>query len=994
MSDRFSRSGTILSALTWNLRSAGVRVSPAEIEQGAAILSTQLDWSLAELISALSPVFAKRSDQRAMIARALLEIVANPEAVPTVIVELRQPILPSPTPKFQRLRRQLGKLYDFISQPTILAIAALVFAVAALLVGIPGLRSDIFDALITAISTVGAILADPLGKDLAANKSGHDAVFLRHSIVAALLSASIVILGGLLLRWWQRSRPVTTAKAELQALSGDGSTFRVSSLGGDPSPFLTTAQATEIADLIAYRATNPDRRLLDADATLARVLRGDADPLVFKRRRELPLVLLLRDSAAPGQYWNTLPVELQTALQRRGLMLEVLGFPGTLSAQDWSANELATPAELIESMAHGDGWMLTMVFSDHRHFSPQDVTFLTGLTEKGPVIGVDYNDSRLWDGRHFRLIAGGVEIVPATAAAVRQALARTFAPDKSSIASTAEGSDGSVTPRFEGLAQPYAEWAAVCAAIEPMPFALAEQLRQAHTDIVGANDSLAFSLLTNLEGSWVGPEGLRFSPSMRSRLLAFAAETPLRQKAAFEAVLTAAFGREPRGTTASELWRFTRTSAELFSRARSKAKSELQSIKEFGLVDPVAVADLEARLLRPGEEAWPGATASRLTGQLHDAAAGRAREQGGLIRATWSTRVPEMRVRLPALRTTSSKMPVGTFLADGILVCDRANAAETAFGLIDTASRAIETLLASPPLAESGTSPAEIANISAFPTLQEGIITTDSGAMLSFKLSNTVDQGRAVRTLLLRNVDRVPGQGPPILAIFGAPKSFAYAARGSGTIQLVVEDGPTRRANLEARVTALALSSDFILCGTDDGDVISIAIGPELRVEGVRASIGKPISALAATGSDLRGSIIIAADDGSLFETSGLPPDPTAQRTAARAVDEVLPWAPRLLRPFSEWPAGRIAGIAVGVSVAAVGPSGQFHIIGVPVPGDPETYRGGSLLTAPIDEPHDGVAILAVSVDRRRIAVIRERSVEVRPLLYDLPELDDAEQAA
>src|SRR5258708_336268 len=74
-------SPSLIAALAWRLREMRIRASISEIEQAAAVLSTQKQWERDDLCKILLPVFCKRPEQRHLVEAALDEMLREPEPV-------------------------------------------------------------------------------------------------------------------------------------------------------------------------------------------------------------------------------------------------------------------------------------------------------------------------------------------------------------------------------------------------------------------------------------------------------------------------------------------------------------------------------------------------------------------------------------------------------------------------------------------------------------------------------------------------------------------------------------------------------------------------------------------------------------------------------------------------------------------------------------------------------------------------------------------------
>ncbi|TIP25745.1 MAG: hypothetical protein E5X67_23415 [Mesorhizobium sp.] len=1030
---RAAAANSLVQALTWRLRGMRIRAGIFEIEQAAAVLSTQDAWTKEELRLTLLPIFCKRQEQRQLVSTLIDELLARPTPAPAQAKENVDPIEPKkrfetrepprPEPGFwQKLQARIVRFLEIARNPKwmsrVLWLLVAVFLLTAFVVLFPGALSTLGERLAVVAMSVCGVFTDPVGSELiATNDDSKDLAFallVRHGTVAALVASSVVavlLIFGLRNRGETQTDPSRDKQLPPHPTKGDTSVFRVGSLGGPPPRFLTLQLATEIVELLNYRPTESDRWDLDLRATVDRRVRGDMDSLVFEKRKDLPTVVILTDGACDASYWNTIAAEFQTALERRGLVVETFVYSGSLSGINRTdPYRTGTVASALETIAEGRGWMLTTVFGDLRRLSRRDASLLVGLREQGSVLAFDYNDPRLWDSRHEMLENLGIGPHPATGPALRRALASAFAPDRA--ATRQAGVPQVAVAVFETLSEPHAQWASSCAMVEPVSFALAERLRGAHPELSGEGEGLAFSLLARLPGSWIGPEGLRFSAEMRRRLLSRSSATPRDQQFAFLRVLDEAFGEEPTSITAAELWRYTRAQAELFTPRQVRALQDLADIKAGGLIDERKFDDLVQRLRQPGESTEQGTMLLPQRSSRVLALAGRpdtepepdekTAKEPQTVSATWSLGLAEVRVRLSADAT-----PLVAFLPGGrnILVMELdATNPQAIFNRIDAVRGSRESLSLGEPLSRANLGASDFSEMMVFPNAQAGILATRSGRLFSFLQAE--DAGN-INAELLPNLSLAEVRlgteigGAPLLALSTVGNRIACCGQRARTLVVTEmnEGNRPQHIGLPGAITALAFSQvGAVLCGLENGDIFRVAgidsssspdssstsksLSSSESTERI-ASFGYEITALAEFVSEdsNRAATVVALSDGRIV---------FGDVPSLGNAELALPWRPRWLTPFPDRKAALVDDTPVGFSVAATGPNGEFDVAGFPLDDEGYQYRAESLISESVDPSRDGVAILAINAERRRVVVRNGLYLEVRPLLYDLPEPDEA----
>ncbi|TCA23619.1 hypothetical protein E0H70_28220 [Rhizobium leguminosarum bv. viciae] len=999
----------VIQALTWRLRDLRIRVGPAEIEQAMAVLRSQDEWSETELKQVLTPIFAKRQEHRAVVSVLIDEFLTpprqanvDPAGAGETEFKMSSDTPPPPPPRerrWQRFKNRFALVLAAKLTPHVLGVIGALLIVPVLI----GLLSGVVDQLRERIGAVFAglqgALRDPLGNSLVERGADSEnlqvALLVRHAVMSSLAASGILLIF-LALKLTQKKMAPTTRRRDpivRRPSVGDGSVFRVGSLGGRPPPFLDSSLASEIVELITYRQTDRLRKDLDLRSTVDRRVRGDMDSLVFERRKELPTVVILVDAAADARHWNTLAEEFQVALEKRGLRVEALSYFSALSRpSSYASSSSDTVEATLVDLAERTGWILTAIFGDLKRLSGQDIAILAAQREQGPVLAFDYTHPRLWDIRHSHFETMGMGPFPATGYALRRALATAFAPDRGAIRAATSTIAGK--PAFWHLSRPHLEWAIACAMVEPVSFSLAEQLRKAHPELSGPSEGLAFSLLSSLPEGWVSREGLRFAPSIRRELLSKASEIPRELQLAFLSVFDTAFGQEPSAETAGELWRYTRAQAELFTLRQTRALQDLADVKGGGMIDPEAFDDFVGRLRQPGAKEESGtirlrAAIPKLSGLLSNSIPSTRPAAGETQFADWSVGLSDVRIRL-----NGNSSPLAAFFAEGqsFLTIDKGGAEP--FSRVDAVRGIRQTMTQLTSLSNFELTPADFTQIYIFPNGQGGVLAARGGRLFTLLKGSDSDQGWLPNIALQEIKTETDLGDDPLIALSPNGSHIAYARTGSRQIAVVAAaaDERPRTYRTSGALTAIAFSQQGALLGADDaGEIFEFLADDEQPNSSARdasplATFGGPIAALADYyGDDGNRYIVVALVDGRIgIQDPGLSP---------RSFDLLL-WRPKWLTVFSDRKAAVAGSRALGVSIAITGADGEFDIIGVDSGASVGGFDALSLLDNSIEPSRDGLAVLAINPERRRIIVRNGSYLEVRPLVYDLPEAGAEEPAS
>lgn len=425
--------------------------------------------------------------------------------------------------------------------------------------------------------------------------------------VAALAAAGLFGPMLFMLRWATRSQAVVQPRAQSSSSGSSGTTmFRIGLVGGPPPRALDSEGARTIGDLFAYGPGDEERRELDIERSIDAILRSGGMPMIrHPPARILPTVLLLVDEVSSARFWNTLPQEAATALGQRGLDLRVITFPGSLHGYASSSVKtgtgggtvalLPTPAgRAVAATAEDESYTAVLVFSDAANWREEDTALLRGLMTKGPVFWFDDRDRELWDASLDGIRHVGIPIWEATAAGLEEALRSAFAPGRG-VGTKARTAGGALRRRgapelgseLRALLGSAFDWAGHCSYSEPISFGLADRIRR---ELHPRLSWIAFSRLTALPGSLVGPEGLRFDSAVRSYLLAHMAHhEPSRRRDKAVELITSEFAKMrdglPLDAPARAIADLAIARVEVH-RNPDKAVHDLRRLRNDGLVEP------------------------------------------------------------------------------------------------------------------------------------------------------------------------------------------------------------------------------------------------------------------------------------------------------------------------------------------------------------------------------------------------------------------------
>lgn len=1014
--------GLFVSALVFSLRASGMRVSPSEALACLALARSRFEWRRDDLASALAAVLVMRPGDRAALDATLDDLFEEPKsddaagaaalvADKKIVVNHVYPIfkpwwkwlwdcLRTVFARTAPVRRRVTSWVGFLARWLDEGIGSLVLAASVLLVALAGVFLVPREWRPPA-SSVSVSVNDPtLPPQIDLRGRLVDAVLFATSITGlALLIWRAVVLTRLLRRPSASEALPADAPARPQPSVPDDTTFRIGSLGRR-EPFLSVGLAGEIAEIIGYRRGAPDPRRLDLPRTIAAHARG-ADPLHLcaEARRELPTLLILEDARAEAMAWHTLADEFAGILTQRGVYTERIAYPGSFFIRHDGRLTGRPEAEAVEVVVGAPGWTVAIVFGEAQRLARADADFLANVAENGPVIFLDLHDRTLWDARQDALRRRGIRVNEATGRGLRDALAEVFAPDRMFLAHEQPAAAEAERPSLDCDGE-FKDWASDCALVEPISFALAEELRRA--DVAGAaqhpryiglgpeSPTLAFSRLAALPGSWTGPEGLRFDLRLRRKLLGHFESRSLEERRRTWEIVRAAFDRAPPGgTTAAEIRRYAMAGAQLHAGGadRETALDVIFETLDGGLLDPLPIRSFLGGLRFEGQDS-SNAETILLSGEPHraenrrrllgSAASERGyRAHGRFVEpARWVLGSTSIRIRVPD--RTGTAAPFGAFLpgARHLVLADHG-------GL-----RVLNMLLGEAAEIELVGGSGRVTTVLTAASAAVAAVGLSSGAWGLVRLG---DNGHWRFDPL--ETPRFPAEGTAVAALDAQGRALFLANPHLDELVRVPLTGtsPWTTWPCGSRPTALACAGENLLAGLESGDVaVFPADGGSARQGDRTYRLGCLVTALAVTRTGRgtpRDSVVAASSDGRLLVHDG----------DERVAEASLGFLPRRIVPYANRPAARVVvdGTAApgleGISVAVLGEDGSFDVIGLAFHGPGgDSFTAMSLLDTPVGGTEGRQRAVAVAGQSGRLALLARDGVlppriDLRPLDYRRP---------
>ncbi|MGJ0509024.1 MAG: hypothetical protein ACR652_18255 [Methylocystis sp.] len=1033
-----------LLALVLGLRARGAQAGLPDLASCRRIVRCQEEWTPDALRRALKAVLVRRPRDAGAFDALIEELLtppseAAPKLVPAATVDFpaREEQQPPELPRrkgqltsallaARRAQRFGLRALNRLGARVIARWRASAFAraLAERLAGYP-VRSV---ALIAAsgLAAIGAVTWGGGSRDRAfvEGQAQFYSVLVALAIASAATFLAVLIWrGAAMAREAKRQSQLATAPRPL--LTPDESVFRVGWVGGPPPRFLSPTLAAEIADMFAYRPGEVDPDELDVAGTIvAQVRSANQATLVYTIRRELPTILLAVDCAAGAALWNSLADEFEEALVRRGVNCRHFGYDGSFFAGRRGAERGRRAVAAIEDEIDTPGWTVMAIFGEARRLANADFALLSRVAENGPVLFLEMTDPALWRRWQARLRLIGVDVVPATALGLKDGLARVFAPDRA----TSEPLHARrAPPAFwlgerslveEMLGPALADWAAACALLQPVSFALAERLRRCFDEVKSPQPDLAYSRLAALPGSWLGPEGLKFETSLRTSLLQRFAALPRERRSAALAVIRDGFAElraegYMEGVTADSLARFALASACVFAPDASEALDSIADLEREGVVDPTMMRSFVARLVSPDDASrWTPATirladpparaeSARYLRRIHTEAGREPDRGGGFVAARWSLGVPDIRIRLGDSDTV--EVVGATFFAGGRrLLMDRGP--ERRSFRLEVADLQLGTTVT----LESALGDAPLTGLWSARDARAVVIAVRGQRPYLVRSPENEDGGEATTILPLRSPgdEKSPEADEDFVAgLDAAARRVAFTTPGQRAVVMFnTESGQYSDATpCEGEVTAIQVDlSGRVSVALRDGTlrVIQPAADEKFETAETVASLDSHVSALALLKPEDPDGLIVVASDGAIRLLQGGRLSHGAKDSSyARVVAEYrVGGRPSRVAILTDRPAARVDGIRTGVSVAVLGPGGSFDIVGLPLPDEAASsqepqaskharplFPPSALLDRAVGASDPTRRVLALHAQSRRVAILAHTRVEIRPLLYDLP---------
>ncbi|HYN19618.1 MAG TPA: 5'-nucleotidase C-terminal domain-containing protein, partial [Thermoanaerobaculia bacterium] len=297
--------------------------------------------------------------------------------------------------------------------------------------------------------------------------------------------------------------------------------YRPGDVGGDPQPWLDSGTLNRLSQLPLYRALDEPSGQLDLDATTKASARDVRPELVFERRRETLIVLLLVDEHAADLAWNRVVWDLARGLRARGVPVEIAFFRGSLADLfERMPGRLHLPDLEDERWRHA-----VLIVSDGKGLRREDGKRLESLATWPHVVWLDLRETRFWDDSVQPASKAGLPIFASDGEGLLAAFDALLS-DKGRF----EGSSsleqlrrrGALARRRTSLRGQLIEilagaapWAQACAMIQPVPLPLSDLLRRR---FFPEQPPVAIGRLVALPGTRLSLAGLTFAPSVLALL--------------------------------------------------------------------------------------------------------------------------------------------------------------------------------------------------------------------------------------------------------------------------------------------------------------------------------------------------------------------------------------------------------------------------------------------------------------------------------------------
>lgn len=301
------------------------------------------------------------------------------------------------------------------------------------------------------------------------------------------------------------------------------------------------------SDDIGYFVTEESDDRIDIAQSLEKTCRKGYPEIIFKTRRDLRQILILKDQFIRKRMVYDPVDELAEGLSRRGLSVKRGIFYGS-----------------PEFFTHGDGGeyrlddfddnrngFLVLVFSDSQGIDPnQDRILLEDMAQWPFLFWIETRPENQWDDITC-FIGEYVPVYPST----RDSLRRISQQLRSETFRRESLPDIHHSESMEEILRDLLPWACACALLQPIDFGVAEHLRKTFFDSLPLED---IRLLLTLPGTTRTNDGLSFSIRTRNKLLAILRsrwpekETTLRRE--LDTLFESDPDKPPENTAAYLIW--------------------------------------------------------------------------------------------------------------------------------------------------------------------------------------------------------------------------------------------------------------------------------------------------------------------------------------------------------------------------------------------------------------------------------------------------------
>lgn len=339
--------------------------------------------------------------------------------------------------------------------------------------------------------------------------------FSIHSLWQPLAIGSTLLAALFFFLWWRKRRPPPSHKLYSVDPHLSERHFDEGWIGGDLAPWLSSAEADYLAELLVYTKSESDSQQLDMAASIeASAAQGGIPTPRFYKQQQLQQLLILDGSQGLCRSWNSLSKELVNSLQQRGIKLT----NGTYHQ---------SPDQFVDSMGqrqHLSDWdqqhpqLLLIIFADTQG---QQGILEFDWQQWPEALLFSYHEPRFWDEREQRLLSQGVKLHHANVAQllteVEQQQSETPSVTQQQQVQYpydyfVQGLDERDIDYIARVLGPALPWAEVCSLYAGgLSFAAIERLRQRYFKQVPREQT---QRLLRLSGSGCRRRSMDFSPRM------------------------------------------------------------------------------------------------------------------------------------------------------------------------------------------------------------------------------------------------------------------------------------------------------------------------------------------------------------------------------------------------------------------------------------------------------------------------------------------------